>query len=406
MLSSLFAGISGLNAQSNAMAVIGDNIANVNTTGFKSSTTSFANILSQSTTGYTGNEIGRGVTMSGITASMTQGSLETTSSATDLAILGQGFFQVKNSDGVPFYTRAGEFKFDKVGNLVDNNGMVVQGWDLSSAAGTGGALADIVIPNGGSTPANPTTEFLMELNLDSDPPDDELTYTSNITVFDSLGNDIQLTINFTKNTGGGWNWVPEIPASAGTVASGGGTLTFNSQGVLQNSADETITLNLLSDAASPQSITWDLVDDTSTAHGDITGYAATSSRTFMQQDGYASGSLQSLSVNDTGIITGVYSNGQTNPLFQVAVATFPSSWGLTKKGGNLYSESLDSGQPLIGVAGSGVFGSINSKSLEMSNVDLASEFVDLITTQRAFQANSKVITASDEILTELINIKR
>jgi len=180
----------------------------------------------------------------------------------------------------------------------------------------------------------------------------------------------------------------------------------DTDGELTNIADETVTLTLLSGAASPQTFDWDLVDASNTTNGDVTGYASLSATSFQKQDGYASGSLKGLNINDTGIITGVYSNGQTQPLFQVAVATFPSDGALAKRGGNLYSESMDSGQPLIGIAGEGLFGAIKTKSLEMSNVDLAAEFVNLITTKRAFQANAKVITTSDEILTELINIKR
>ena len=403
MLSSLFSGISGLNANSNAMAVIGDNIANVNTAGFKSSRTSFANVLSQSQSGYTGNEIGRGVAMTDISAQMSQGSLETTENATDLAIHGMGFFMVKDDSGADFYTRAGEFKFNKDGNLMDNNAMTVQGWDLNTTVGTGGPVTDIIIPNGGSAAAQATEEFALKLNLDAGAAVGD-TYSTSMTVYDSLGNGIDLTLTLTK-AAGGWDWAAEIPAIDGTAA-GSGTLTFDADGALSTAADATIDLTLLSGATSPQSLTWDLVDDTNVTNGDVTGYATTSTTTYQNQDGYSAGTLQTINIDDAGTITGVYSNGQTKPLFQIALAGFPSYWGLTKKGGNLYAESLASGQPLVGIAGSGVLGSINAQSLEMSNVDLAAEFVDLITTQRAFQANSKVITASDEILTELINIKR
>lgn len=404
MLSSLFAGISGLNANSNAMAVIGDNIANVNTAGFKSSRVSFANILSQSQGGYTGNEIGRGVSMTDISAQMTQGSLETTENATDLAIQGSGFFMLKNDNGAKFYTRAGEFKFNKEGQLIDNNGYKVQGWDLDTVAGVGGVVTDIVIPNGGTTAAEPTTEFTVQLNLDAGAAvGDE--YSTSLTVYDSLGNEVDLTILLTRSAAG-WDWTASIPATSGT-ATGAGTLTFNSDGSLSNGSDDTIDLALLTGATTPQAITWDLYDDAAgAAHTDVTGYSAPSATTFMNQDGFSAGTLQSVNIDEQGTITGVYSNGQTKALYQISLAAFPSYWGLTKKGGNLYTESLSSGQPLIGVAGSGVVGSIISKSIEMSNVDLAAEFVNLITTQRAFQANSKVITASDEILTDLINIKR
>lgn len=404
MLSSLFSGISGLNANSDAMAVIGDNIANVNTMGFKSSRASFANILSQSSSGYTGNEIGRGVSMTGISAQMGQGSLETTENATDMAIQGSGFFMLRDETGAAFYTRAGEFKFDKDGTLVDNNAMKVQGWDLDMPVGTGGTVTDITVPNGGTAASKPTEEISLKVNLDAAAAVlDE--YSTSMTVYDSLGNEVDLTITFTRQAGG-WQWAPSIPVAAGTAA-GGGVLAFGADGTLSNNADETISLTLLSGATSPQDLTWDLVDDATTlTNGDVTGYAAESATTFQTQDGFPAGMMQTVSIDENGTITGVYNNGQTKPLFQISMASFPSYWGLTKKGGNLWAESLASGQPMIGTAGSGGFGTVISQSLEMSNVDLAAEFVDLITTQRAFQANSRVITASDEILTELINIKR
>ncbi len=403
MLSSLFAGISGLNANSNAMAVIGDNIANINTTGFKRSRASFANILSQSQSFVSSNEVGRGVALDSITTEMTQGSLERTDNATDMAIQGAGFFVVRDDNNTPYYTRAGEFSFDKNGYLIDKNKMKVQGWDLNDPLGTGGQVTDILIPNGGNTAASPTDTFTMKLNLDAS-ADVADTHSSSLTVYDTLGNDVDMTLTFTR-TAGGWDWAVDIPPADGTVT-GSGSLAFDTEGNLTTAADATFDLNLLTGATSPQTLTWDLVDVVGDSNGDVTGYAATSMTTFHNQDGYPAGALNNINIDETGFITGVYSNGQSNAMFQIGLATFPSVSGLNKMGGNLYSETLGSGQPLLGTAGNGVAGDIISQTLEMSNVDLATEFVKLITTQRAFQANSRVITASDEILAELINIKR
>jgi flagellar hook protein FlgE len=190
---------------------------------------------------------------------------------------------------------------------------------------------------------------------------------------------------------------------------GGATaaVTFDSTGAMTApAADATVALTLTNGATSPQSITWDLYDSGGTIRGDITGYASPSATTFQTQDGYYSGSLRSVSVDEEGVIVGAYSNGQLMPLFQLVLADFPSYEGLTKMGNNLYSESRASGQAMPGAPGSGTLGSITPAALEMSNVDLASEFVKMITTQRAFQASARVITTSDEILTELINVKR
>ncbi len=406
MIGSLYAGISGLNANSWAMSVIGDNIANVNTTGFKSSRPSFANLLNQSLAGYTGNEVGKGVTVAGLDAVWNQGSLETTGNATDLAINGKGFF-IMSDNGQELYTRAGAFHFDQDGNLVNSNGLVVQGWDVSSGGIVGGATTDVMVPMGGTVPAQATQEFITNVNLDATAVDGD-TFSTSFIVYDSLGNDIPLTVTFTKTVNPNeWSWAATVPATAGAMAGGDtGTLTFNADGSLAaGGADPNMTINWSTGATSPQAISWDMYD-AAASNGSITQHAVPSITSFTNQDGYLAGTLQSITINEDGIITGTYSNGQINNLYQIAVADFPSYAGLTKLGGNLYAASLDSGQVLRGVPGQGSMGGLSTNSLEMSNVDLATEFVRLITTQRAFQANSRVITTSDEILNELINIKR
>ncbi|MDY6971192.1 MAG: flagellar hook protein FlgE [Thermodesulfobacteriota bacterium] len=405
MIGSLFAGISGLNANSTAMTVIGDNIANVNTTAFKSNSSSFANILSQSLSGSGGNEIGRGVEFWGISPSWSQGSMENTGNATDMAINGNGFFMLRDSGGSVYYTRAGEFHFDKNGNLLNNDGLNVQGYSIGST-GTLGTITSINVPGESTTPPQATTDFTVDINLDADSATGD-TYSCIQTFYDSLGNDISLTITFTKTANiREWDWDATIPASAGNVTAGSGTFTFDPDGSLPNGADPTITMTLTNGATTPQTLTWDIYDAGGVTNGDMTQYAAPSTTTFQTQNGYPSGVLRSISVDEAGIVTGAYSNGQLIPLFQVVLADFPSYYGLSKMGRNLYAESLASGQAMPGQPGTGRLGNISPNSIEMSNVDLAQEFVKMITTQRAFQANSRVITTSDEILADLINIKR
>lgn len=416
MIGSLFAGISGLNANATAMTVIGDNIANVNTTGFKANRSSFANVLSTSLQGSGGNNIGRGVTFWGSTPSWSQGSVENTANATDMAINGRGFFMVNDQSGQTLFTRAGEFAFDRNGDLRNPDGLSVQGYQVTAVAPDGtltlGAIMNIGVPSESTSPPVATDEFTMDINLDAGAALTD-TYSTSQVFYDSLGNAVPVTFTFTRAAAvapatATWNVAASIPASAGTGAAVSvPSIGFNASGnMIVPAADATVTLTLTNGATSPQAITWSLYDPAGPSLGDITGYASASVTTFQTQNGFPAGSLRGVSVDELGVVTGAYSNGQMTPLYQVALADFPSYYGLTKMGNNLYAESLASGQALPGVAQSGRLGSISPSSVEMSNVDLAQEFVKMITTQRAFQANSRVITTSDEILNELINIKR
>ena len=409
MIGSLFAGISGLNANATALTVIGDNIANVNTTAFKSNSSSFANVLSQSLGGSVSSGIGRGVEYWGTSPSWTQGSLENTSSPTDLAINGKGFFVVEDDSGSAYYTRAGQFHLNEDGDLVNPDGMKVQGYEILTG-GNLGSIVDVNIPGERISPPHATTEFSFDINLDSGAATGA-TYSTSQSIFDSLGNAIPLTLTFTKQAAAQtWQVAASVPAPNGPVTIGGAAtaaVTFDSSGNLTApAADGALSITMANGAATPLAVTWDLYDGGGASLGDLTGFASQSSTTFQHQDGYTSGVLQGISVDEEGVVTASYSNGQLTPVFQLYLADFPSYEGLTKLGNNLYAESLKSGQPLPGVAGNGRLGGITSGSIEMSNVDLAQEFVKMITTQRAFQANSRVITTSDEILSELINIKR
>ena len=409
MIGSLFAGISGLNANATAMTVIGDNIANVNTTAFKANRSSFANVLSQSLGGSIGSDIGRGVEFWGTSPLGTQGSLENTGSPTDMAINGKGFFIVQDNTGANFYTRAGQFILDDVGDMINPDGLVVQGYEID-AAGNLGNLTDVSIPGERVSPPSASTEFTFDINLDSQTATNG-TYSTSQSVFDSLGNAIPMTLTFTKQAAAQtWSVAASVPAPNGPVTINGAAtaaVVFDSAGNLTApAADRTLAITLANGAATPLSINWDLYDATGTGLGDITGFSSPSSTTFQYQDGYTAGVLRGISVDEDGVVTAAYSNGQLTPTFRIALADFPSYEGLAKMGKNLYAESINSGQPMPGVAGNGRLGSITPSAIEMSNIDLAQEFVKMITTQRAFQANSRVITTSDEILAELINIKR
>ena len=414
MIGSLFAGISGLSANSTAMTVIGDNIANVNTTAFKSNKSSFANVLSQSLGGSATGSIGRGVEFWGVSPSWSQGSVENTANATDMAINGKGFFMVEDESGSAFYTRAGEFSFDKDGDLVNPDGLYVQGYTVSSLAADGaitlGPIENINVPGESTAPPQATTTSTLDINLDAGAAVND-TYSSTQTIYDSLGNAIPLTLTFEKTAANQWTVNVSVPTGTVTdpttdIGITNANLTFDGNGNLNTGADPSITLTNLANGAAGIAINWDLFDTAGVSNGDLTQYAAASTTNFNTQDGYAAGNLRGVSVDEKGFVTGVYSNGQLTPLYQVVLAEFPSYFGLSKMGKNLYAESRASGQAMTGVPLSGSLGSISPSAIEMSNVDLAQEFVKMITTQRAFQANSRVITTSDEILQELISLKR
>lgn len=410
MIASLYAGISGLSANATAMTVIGDNIANVNTTAFKSNQSQFANILSTSLGGESAmSKVGRGVELWSVNAQWTQGSLENTASNTDLGINGKGFFIVQEDNGTNYYTRAGNFTFDKEGYLINPDGLRLQGYQLDTN-GNLGVITDIYIPGERVSPPAATTEFTFDVNLNAATQAGD-TYTTSQTVYDSLGNAIPLTLTFTRQAAAGsWTATGSIPSTAGSAVTFNGgaslALTFDANGVLTAPAADVAVGLTLTNGASPLTVSWNLIDANGNSYGDITGYSSDSATTFQYQDGYPAGSLRSVDIDEDGIVTATYSNGEMTPLYQVALADFPSYEGLSKMGRNLYAESMASGQILPGIAGTGRLGNFAPSCLEMSNVDLSEQFVEMITTQRAFQANSRVITSSDEILQELINIKR
>ncbi len=435
MLSSLFSAISGLNANGVSLSVIGDNVANMNTVGFKRSRVSFGDVLSRAITGIGGNsQIGRGVIVTDVSPIFNQGSFETTSNALDMAIDGDGFFILKDSDAT-YYTRAGQFQVDKDGYIVNPDGYRVQGYQYTNTGQATGVIDDINI-SAVNSPPNATTEVLIAANLSSESSTitggfdiDDRNNTSNfnttVTVFDSLGNSHNVTVYFTKTAANTWDWnvvADATEVSSTTVSSDGtvaliasGTITFDTNGALDtesaityyNTGGTGIDFN---GATAAQAIDFDFGTSITTDGGDgldaTTQFGTDSTTLFIDQDGYTAGSLTTLNISEDGLITGIFTNGQTKPLAQIALAKFVAPQELVKLGRNLFAESYASGQPVIGEPANSGFGRVLSNSLELSNVDLAEEFITMISAQRGFQANSRIVTTTDDLLQELVNLKR
>jgi flagellar hook protein FlgE len=567
--SALFSGISGLTNLGNAMQIIGDNIANLNTVGFKSSSFTFQDLLSQSMFTRSGtSQVGRGTAISDVYASFEQGSFETTGNTTDLAIGGDGFFVVRESgDNSLYYTRAGNFRFNNDGQMINPEGYVVQGWAVDADGNIMGSTVDVAMTSFTSQP-QPTNSVSVITNLDKD-MDSKSTilssawdgtsatpiaptayeYQTTVKAYDSLGSTHDVTLYYDKISNGEWEYLATCPpaedlragitgtAGAGLLArgrlsfnEGSGTITgltmsrltgytgasagndqsvtctgatgtgwattdaginVNNSDVLTNAAPATVTLtytaatntwttssgNVVAGSGSNTGVSinlggsvtgditinmpqakatdgtltltlgrsndWtvataadfnpdgylqfgaDFLGGTATSQDialdvgvrwngssfapdslSTTQYASASTTVYQSATGYGAGDLQGVDVDVDGLITGIYSNGQVLPLYKIALAKFQSVQGLKKMGGNLYRETRESGSATTSLPGANGLGSIAPNSLEQSNVDMASEFVKMITTQRNFQANSKIITTTDTMLSELINLKR
>ncbi len=404
MGSALWAGISGLNASSKELDVIANNIANVNTVGFKAGKTYFGDVLSQSLSGgSSGNlQVGRGVMVTDIATQFGPGSFETTGNATDVSIDGDGFFMVNDKNDATYYTRAGAFHMDNEGYLVDTNGYRVQGYNLTGEAST--TIDDIALANVQSKP-KATTTFSFGINLNAEEAE-EGTFNCSQTVYDSLGAAHTLNVEFTKGAGPGCCWDFEVFLD-GTTTDTTGSFTFDGDGNLDSPENiEIIFAGELPNGATigdAGKVTWDIVGPSAPP---ITGYASTSVIRSLSNDGYASGLLKSLSIDGEGKINGFFTNGQTSDIAQLVLADFENPWGLKKMGSNLFGETLTSGPAIKNVPGASGMGEVKSNCLEMSNVDIATEFINMITAQKAYQANARVITTQDQVLTELMNIKR
>jgi flagellar hook protein FlgE len=364
MLRSLFSAVSGLRAHQTKLDVTGNNIANVNTVGYKGSQTVFQDTLSQviraggapaaDRGGTNPAQVGLGAKVAAITTNWTQGATQSTGRSTDFMIEGDGFF-VTRAGTENLYTRAGSFDFDGEGKLVTPNGGILQGWmaDAAGVVNPNGPVGDLSVPYGQTVAPKQTTTGALGGNLPAGAATGD-TYQTGVTMYDRQGVEQKVFYNFTK--------------AAATYPSWTGPVTIDVSALTQVGGSSTV--------------------------------AAT------DQNGYEQGSLQSFQLGNDGTITGVYSNGLRQPIGQLALASFSNPSGLEKAGSSTFRVGVNSGTAAVGLAGVGGRGVLNSGALEMSNVDLAEEFTGLIIAQRGFQANSRVITASDEILQDLVNLKR
>jgi flagellar hook protein FlgE len=416
MMRSMNSAVSGLRNHQTYMDVVGNNIANVNTTGFRASRVAFQDMLSQTVRSAGGptaarggtnpQQVGLGSTLGSIDTIQTQGNLESTGKPTDLALEGEGYFVV--SDGArSFYTRDGAFDRSVTGSLVNAAGLNVVGWTADNLGVIEPTLAvgPINIPLGQGMRARPTTSTTPAGNLSVDTLAAG-TAVTDVTVRDSLGQPHTVSLTFTKgNTANTWSYAATTAEAGVTIAGGTGTVTFdaNGQPVLPAATPPSTEPTFPEVTITPSNGAAPIV----TAF-DYTGLTQLSSTTDVQAtaDGAAAGYMTAFAIDPSGTVTGVYSNGVRQSIGQIAVATFANPSGLMKSGGNLYDISPNSGQPQVGAAGVSGRGKITANTLEMSNVDLAQQFTNMIKAERGFQANSRVITTSDQILQDLVNLIR
>ena len=409
MMRSMFAGVSGLRVHQTMMDIVGNNIANVNTPGFKASQITFAESLTQTLRGASGAsglpggsnpiQIGLGVKVVGVDMIFTQGASQVTGRNTDLAIQGAGFFIVRNEQDERLYTRAGGFSFDETGNLVSPTGNRVQGWlaDAARFVDTNGPIDGIQIPVGQVIDPIPTAEVELGGSLSAEAPIGGQA-TSSITVFDSLGIGHEVVFTFTKTGSNDWSVSAAVGGTPYTLTPA--TATFDSSGLLTSTTPLAFS-GFTPPGASP--MTFDVVLD---GPSPLVQFGGASTIEAINQDGQAIGFLRNFTIGDDGSIVGQFSNGETKTLAQVATATFNNPSGLVRQGESTFSTSVNSGEPLVGTPGSGNRGLVSAGTLEMANIELAREFTNLIIAQRGFQANSRVITTSDEMLADLVNLKR
>lgn len=414
-------GLSGLNAASKNLEVIGNNVANANTFGAKASRAEFGDMYASALAG-SGNAIGIGVNLQAVTQQFSQGNITTTANAMDLAINGSGFFEVR-TNGQTQYTRNGQFQINKDGFIVTNQGAQLLGYP---ADGNGviqpGVAGPLQLPTAGIEPAA-TTEINMEFNLDSragttlpaSTPminfSDAQTYNNatSLTVFDQRGQDVALTYYFQKAGTDTWNVFVTANGTSVSVDGAGDpapvtTMTFPTSGGAPTAPTGPITLDIpaSTNAAGAQTLAISGIQLDLTS---ATQYGAGFGVTNLTQDGYAPGQLSGLSIESDGIVMATYSNGQSKPAGQIEISTFRNTQGLRPLGGNLWARTYESGDPIVGTPGQGNLGVLQAGALEDSNVDLTAELVNMITAQRVYQANAQSIKTTDQILQTLVNLR-
>lgn len=414
-LRAMFSGVTGLKNHQLRMDQIGNNISNVNTIGYKSSRVTFQEAISQSLSGggrpsdnslgTNPQQIGLGSEVASVDTNMSQGNLKNTGNNTDLAIQGDSMFVVSNGSE-SFYTRNGNFQVDAEGRLtLASNGMIVQGKNATNGT-LDKTIGDIEIPLGKQASASATSEMELGGNLDADAATGD-TRKSSMTVYDSLGNEHELTVTFEKTGSNAWDYTFSFGGSETINSGGSGSLAFNSDGTLDE-AGSTINNPLDFDpgggASAGQQITMDFGSDASL--DGVSQFSGSMSAVFQSQDGNTTGKLKGFTIDSNGVITGKFTNSTNETLGKIALADFANPEGLSRQGESLYSESANSGAAKVGFADGTASSQITAGTLELSNVDLSEQFTNMISTQRGFQANSRVVTTADEMLRELVNLKQ
>lgn len=405
MLRSMFAGISGLRGHQTMMDVVSNNISNVNTAGYKQSRATFQEALVQTMRGAAGAgeaqggvnpyQLGLGANVAGVDTVFSQGSTQTTGRNTDLAINGEGFFAVER-DGQVQYTRAGAFNLDEAGSLVNAGGGRVLGYGLDANGEVDPAAAPgpLELPMGQTIDPDVTEQVRVGGNVDA-AADVGATHNSSITVYDSQGVGHELALRWEKTGGNAWDLTATAPDGTEQTYA----LTFDGEGALTSAGELDFTFDPAD--ADPVALTLDLAGNTP-----LTQYEGSFTAEARGQDGAPMGFLRGFEFGADGTVTGRFSNGESEVLGAVAVATFDNPGGLEREGESMYAATVNSGEPIVGLPAQGGVGTITPGALEMSNVDLAQEFTNLIIAQRGFQANSRTITTSDELLQELVQMKR
>ncbi|MDQ2687128.1 MAG: flagellar hook protein FlgE, partial [Armatimonadota bacterium] len=418
-------GVSAIEAHQQRMDVIGNNIANVNTTAYKAGRVTFQDQLSQTIQGASKGDganiggtnpqqTGLGVKVGSIDTLMGQGGLQATSRPTDLAIQGNGFFMLGTPSGTS-YTRDGSFTVDSTGNLVNaSTGQYVLGWQSDPSTGALDTTKEIDgnshlnIPVGSLTSVFPTSATAFAGNLSAEATSTDPAYSRSVKVYDSLGAAQNVTLGFQRdaslpagaptNATSSWTWTASgTGVSTPASTTNQGTVFFDNSGK-EISSTGSISIGHTDGSSTPQAIT--------PSFNDMIQVSGASNAAPASQNGTGPGTLQSFSIDETGSITGIFNNGQTRTLGQLALATFANPEGLQRAGANDYQATVNTGLPQIGTATQSGLGKISSGYLEQSNVDLSNEFTNMIITQRGFQANTKIVTTVDQMLNELINIKQ
>jgi len=415
MFAAFSTALSALDANGVAVDVVGNNLANMNTTGYKESAAYFQNLVSESMNGGS-TQVGFGVSSPLTVTEFTQGAISASSGPLDAAIQGSGFFIV-NDNGATEYTRAGSFQVDLNGNLLTPSGQQVQGWMATNGVvNTGGPIGNITVPVGSLQAPQATQNMTLSANFDaSAAPGATSDWSAPITVYDSLGNPQVLTLNFQETSANNWTYTATVPGadvSAGTpgtpydLPGGSGTLQFNSSGqLISPAAGSPITFNIsgLNDGAADMTVNWNPYNSSGTAT--LTQYDQSSATSATSQDGAAASQLTSVTMGNGGQLLATYSDGQQQVVGQLALANVQNPQTLVNVGNNNYQVSAETSAPAIGAPGTGGRGTIVGGALEASNVDMATELTDLIVLQSAYQANSKVVTTVDDMAqaaTELI----